>query len=253
MLDHALHAYLRALVGSLAVRVGPFLVSLDDHDAGLFRNYAIPDDGAEPSPDQIAELVAVFADRGRTPRLEYLPGLCPKLEPGLVAAGFVPERRLPVMTCDPATVTAPPVPDGIRFSLASDDVQLRLVAEAQNAAYGQPQTTDHDVARLRGTLDAGGLVAVALDLHTGSGAGGGLCAPPHGGVSELAAIGVRAPYRNRGIAAGLTALLTRACISVDITTPFLTPAGEAEERIYRSFGYQPVTEMLHISLPNSSG
>jgi len=86
VLDHALHAYLRALVGSLAVRVGPFLVSLDDHDAGLFRNYAIPDDGAEPSPDQIAELVAVFADRGRTPRLEYLPGLCPKLEPGLLPA-----------------------------------------------------------------------------------------------------------------------------------------------------------------------
>jgi len=251
--DHALHAYLRALVGSRAIRVGPFLVSFDDHDAGLFRNYAIPDNGAEPTPEQVAELVAVFTNGGRTPRLEYLPGLCPKVEPGLVAAGFVPERRLPVMSCVPAAVKAPRVPDGIGLSLASSDVQLRQVAEAQNEAYGQPETTDHDVARLRGTLDAGGLVAVAFDISTGGAVGGGLCAAPHGGVSELAAIGVRAPYRNRGVAAGLTALLTRACTSVEISTPFLTPAGEAEERIYRSVGYRPATEMLHISLPNSSG
>lgn len=37
------------------------------------------------------------------------------------------------------------------------------------------------------------------------------------------------------------------CPSVGITTPFLTPAGEAEERIYHAAGYRPVTEMLHIS------
>ena len=91
------------------------------------------------------------------------------------------------------------------------------------------------------------LVALARDTASGRGVGGGLCAPPHGGVSELAAIGVRTPYRRRGIAAALTALLTRACPTVGITTPFLTPAGEAEERMYRSVGYRPVTEMLHIS------
>jgi GNAT superfamily N-acetyltransferase len=253
VLDDALHAYLRALAGPRAVRVGPFLVSLDEHDAGLFRNYAIPDDGAEVTPNQVAELVALFVARGRTPRLEYLPRLCPTVEPGLAAAGFVPERRLPVMTCAPASVLAPPVPEGIGLALASSDVQLRQVAEAQNAAYGQPETTDHDVARLRHTLGAGGLVALALDIRAGRVVGSGLCAPPHGGVSELAAIGVRAGYRRRGIAAGLTALLTRACTSVAITTPFLTPLGEAEERIYRSVGYRPVTEMLHISLPTSAG
>ncbi|MGB6165124.1 MAG: hypothetical protein WCF33_11635 [Pseudonocardiaceae bacterium] len=67
------------------------------------------------------------------------------------------------------------------------------------------------------------------------------------GVSELATIGVRIPYRRRGIAAALTALLTRACPTAGITTPFLTLVGEAAERIYRSVGYRPVTEMLHIS------
>lgn len=95
MIDHALHAYLRALAGTHAIRVGPFLVSLDGHDPGLFRNYAIPDDGAAPSQGQVAELIAIVSDHARTTRLEYLPWLCPEVEPALVAAGFVPERRLP--------------------------------------------------------------------------------------------------------------------------------------------------------------
>ncbi len=48
-------------------------------------------------------------------------------------------------------------------------------------------------------------------------------------------------------AAALTALLTRSCPSHGIGTPFLTPAGAAEKRVYRSVGYRPVTRMLHIS------
>ena len=253
MIDHAVHAYLRALVGARAVPVSPFLVSFDEHDAGLFRNYAIPDDNATPTEAQVAELVAVFTGRSRTPRLEYLPGLCPDVEPGLLAAGFVPERRLPVMSCAPAAVMTRTAPEGIRLSLACSDVELRQAAEAQNEAYGQQETTDYDVARLRGTVKGGGLVALALDISTGRSVASGLCAPPHCGVSELAAIGVRGSYRRRGIAAALTAFLTRACASANITTPFLTPVGEAEERIYRSVGYRPVTEMLHISQPTNPG
>ena len=65
--------YLRALVGARAVPVSPFLVSFDEHDAGLFRNYAIPDDNATPTEAQVAELVAVFTGRSRTPRLECCP------------------------------------------------------------------------------------------------------------------------------------------------------------------------------------
>lgn len=179
--DLRVHAYLRALVGARAHRVGPFLASIDDHDAGLFRNYAVPDDGANPTPDEIESLAAVFTDRGRTPRLEFLPGPCPRVESALLAAGFSQERRVPVMTC-------PPGDADIELVLATADEQLRQAAEAQNDAYGQPETTEHDVARLRGTVADGGLVALALDRDTGLGVGGGLCAPPHEGVSELAAI-----------------------------------------------------------------
>ncbi|SHG25674.1 GNAT family N-acetyltransferase [Streptoalloteichus hindustanus] len=252
MFDVRVHAYLRADLtsrpGAEAERIGPFLASFDQHDAGLFRNYAVPDDGAAPSPQEVDDLVAAFADRGRAPRLEYLPNLCPEVEPALVAAGFAPERHLPLMICAPAdSVPAKPSDAGIECVLATSDEQLWQVAEAQNDAYGQDGTTEHDVARLRGVVDRGGLVALAVDTASGLGVGGGLCAAPHEGVSELAAIGVRAPYRRRGIATALTALLTGACPGAGIAVPFLTPAGEVEERIYRAVGYRRVADMLHIS------
>lgn len=247
MFDQQVHAYLRALTASRSHRIGPFLAAFDDHDAGLFRNYAIPDDDAQPTPGQVVDLIAAFTEFGRTPRLEYIPGLCPAVEPALIDAGFVPERRLPVMTFAPSDPVAMPVIAEIEVRLATTDEQLSQVAEAQNDAYGQAVTTDHDVARLRRTIQGGGLVAVAVDMTTGFGVGGGLCAPPHDGVSELAAIGVRAAYRRRGIATALTVLLTQTCPGVGITTPFLTPAGEAEQRMYHAAGYRPVIEMLHIS------
>jgi hypothetical protein len=134
----------------------------------LFRNYAIPGDDVKPTGAEVAELVAVFIDRRRTPRLEYLRGLCPEAEPVLLAAGFVPERRLPVMTCSPAAVIWPrAAPEGIKLSLARTDLELGQVAEVQNEAYGRRATTDHDVARLRSTVEGGGLVALALDTSTG--------------------------------------------------------------------------------------
>lgn len=251
MFSTNLHASVRALMGPAAHRVGPFTVGIDAHDSGLFRNYAVPDDGTDPSPDEIAALIAVFTDHARTPRLEYLPQLCPRLEQRLTAVGFVAERSLPVLTCDPAIVVGATPPAGVEVRLAVTDTELWQVADSQNEAYDAGPATTHDLARLRGTRARGGLVALAVRQSAGTdraaGLGGGLMAPPTCGVAELAAVGVRAAYRRRGIARALTALLTRACPKVGIQTPFLTPAGPAEERIYRSVGYEPAARMLHVS------
>lgn len=246
MIDRDIHAYVRALFGAGALRVGPFLAGLDQHDAGRYRNYAVPDDGVAPSAGQVAALVAAFTERGRTPRLEYLPALCPELEPALTAAGFTVEGRIPVLACDPARAVAPSI-EGIEVVGAESDDDLAAVAAVQAQAYGQEPATRNDRDRLRGVLDRGGLVALARDTATGDGAGAGLCAPPCAGVSELAAVGVRSAYRRRGIAAAVTARLTTDCQGAGIRTPFLTPAGDAEQRIYQRVGYRAATEMIHIS------
>lgn len=102
MIDIRLHAYLRAHAqANGAERVGPFVASFDAHSAHPYRNYAVPDDQARPDAGQVEALIAMFTVRGRTPRLEYLPGLCPAVEPALLAAGFTAERRLAVMACAP--------------------------------------------------------------------------------------------------------------------------------------------------------
>lgn len=246
MFDSSVHAYLRASAGERALRIGPFLALLDEHDSGRYFNYAVPDDGADPAAGAIAELVTAFRDRSRTPRLEYLPRACPAVEPALLAAGFTAEARVPILTCSPERAAAPVV-CGIELVLAESDDQLRHAAAVQAEAYGQP-STGHDVARLRHVLDRGGLVALAVDTYTGTGVGAGQCGPPHHGVSELAAVGVRQAYRRRGIAAAVTALLTQSGPTAGITTPFLMTLNEAEERIYHRVGYRREAEMLHISL-----
>jgi hypothetical protein len=194
--DSSVHAYLRATAVERAHRIGPFLALLDAHDPGRYFNYAVPDDGVEPAAGEIVELVTVFRDRSRIPRLEYLPQACPAVEPKLLAAGFTAEARLPILSCLPEQAVAPAVA-GIELVLASSDDQLRQAADVQAEAYGQLPTC-HDVARLRRVVDCGGLVALAVDTNTGIGVGAGHCGPPHHGVSELAAVGVRQVYRRRG-------------------------------------------------------
>ncbi|MGH3889534.1 MAG: GNAT family N-acetyltransferase [Pseudonocardiaceae bacterium] len=208
--------------------MAPFVASFDAHSAHPYRNYAIPDGQARPDVGQVQALIAVFTTRGRTPRLEYLPGLCPAVAPALVATGFTTERHLPVMACAQGEVLDVATPPGIDLLLARTEDQLRVAAEVQNEAYGVDTTEDVDVARLRSVVASGGLVALAWDATSGEPAGSGLLTTPHEGVSELAAVGVREPFRRRGIAAALTVLLTRHGPSVGITTPFLTPEGDAE-------------------------
>jgi hypothetical protein len=88
-----------------------------------------------------------FAERERKPRLEYLATVCPRVEPALLDAGFRVEARLPVLTCAPEGAAVATVGSPIELMLASADDELRLVAEAQNEAYGAPDAAEHDVAR----------------------------------------------------------------------------------------------------------
>ena len=248
MLESRIHAYLRASAARRAQRLGPFLLLLDQHDPGRYFNYAVPDDDLEPTPQDVADLVTAFRARSRIPRLEYLPTVCPALESALVTAGFAVENRVPVLTCPPEQASACE-PAGITVLLATTEDELRQAAEVQAEAYGQSTVTNHDVARLRRIVDSGGLVALAFDTTTRSAVGAGQLGPHLGGVSELAAVGVRTADRRRGVATAVSAALTRAAPSVGITTPFLMTLGDAEERVYWRVGYRRAAEMLHISMP----
>ena len=240
--------YFRAMMSarSAPLRVPPFSLLLDATTADRYRNYAYPDDGADPDPRTVVALVAAFEEHGRTARLEYIPHLAPALEATLARSGFAREGELPLMCCTRETLRPGDLPDGVECELALRADALREAAEVQNAAYSAGPATDADVARLRRTVDGGGLVALARGSD-GSPLGSGLVAAPREGVAEVAAVGVLADARGQGIGAGVTAFLSNQALARGIDMPFLMAAHDAEARIYRRIGFKPFGTMLHMA------
>jgi predicted GNAT family acetyltransferase len=247
--DADIQAYIRSGVGRgrESERIGPFLATFTGHSDNPYLNYAIPDDGATPSPTDVAALVAAYRRRNRLPRLEYMASLSPAVEVALTGAGFAVEGRLPILVCTPDSARDLPVPAGIALIAPACDDDIRAMIAAQNEAYGEGRPGPEEVAARRANLAAGGLAVLARDATTGEPAGGATCDVPLHGVTELAGVGVRPAFRRRGIAGAMTARLVRDALARGVTTIFLTPAGEAEG-VYTRAGFVRVSEQVHISL-----
>jgi len=228
-------------------RVGPFLASFAKGSSNPFFNYAIPDDGAEPGPAEVVALVEAYEARGLRPRLEYVPGLAPRVERALLAAGFEAEGRLVLM--EPAESRPVATPAGIELVVPSTDDEFLGLRKAQFEAYAEPEPpTADDAASLRRSLAAGGGAVLARTVGDRLAVGAGEFTPIVMGVSEITSIGVVPAYRRRGIAAAICARLALDVEAAGATSPFLM-ANEAESRVYARVGFAPAGEMLHISRP----
>ncbi len=231
-------------------RIGPFTATFARESANPYLSYAIPDAGAQPSAADVAALVEAYRRRHRTPRLEYVPACAPAVEPALLAAGFEVELRAPLMVL--ASVRIPAEPAEIELVEAATQSDVRAAATAQHEAYGEPEPPDDGwIGGILRSVASGGLVVLARDARSGEPAGGGQCAPPVDGASELAAIGVRPAYRRRGIAAAMTAWLAERMRTHGVDLVWLTAAGEPEARIYAGVGFERVGEALYASLRRS--
>ena len=247
-----IHAYLRVAAprGRDSERIGPFLATFNRDSDNPYLNYAIPDDGAEPTAGDVAALIGAYHARSRKPRLEYVASLAPRVEPALLATGFEPEGRLPLMIYRGGDEQPPP--EGVDLVAAAADEELRGVAQVQWEAYEESgPLPDRVVDSLRATLEDGGLVILARDAATGEAAGGGLCTGPHDGATELTSIGVRERYRRRGIAEAMTRWLAREMHARGNDGVFLMADGPPEERIYRRAGFETISDILHISAERS--
>jgi ribosomal protein S18 acetylase RimI-like enzyme len=254
LLSHApelIAAHMRAAVGRRqGDQAGPFCIGLDPHSNDPFRNYAVPVDGARPTPDDVQALVASFRQHGRIPRLEYVEASAPEVEAALTAAGFTVELRTPVMVSGPGIVLTPREPAGITVRTAAGDTDLHAATAVQHEAYEMPQPPGpHEVERLAGVIRRGGVVSVAVDDASGQIVGTGLVdvTGPGTGTGELAAVAVRAAFRRRGIASALSAHLAKTAHSRAITLVFLE-AEPGEEQVYRRTGFVDVTTKIWMSL-----
>ncbi|MEZ0093606.1 GNAT family N-acetyltransferase [Streptacidiphilus sp. EB129] len=244
-------AYMRADITRRSdhLRVGPFLAALNPHTATLGRNFAVPMDGARPSPAEVAALVAAFERHDRIPRLEYVTGAAPEAEVALIRAGFTVDGRLAMLACPSGAAIDLPLPAGIALSAVTEAGDLRDAVDVQNEAYGEPASAgSHDLDRLQALIGRGGLVALARDAATGRPCGAGLVTEPQGGVSEVAAVATRMDYRRRGIASALASLLTRAAHDGGAGLVFLDVEGPAEELVYLRAGFARAGERAWVSL-----
>jgi ribosomal protein S18 acetylase RimI-like enzyme len=229
-------------------RIGPFSVGIDSHSDDPMRNFAVPDSGACPTDAEVTTLVAFFRERQRIPRLEYVEDSAPDVERVLLAAGFTVERRTPVMISTADTVLTPREPEGITVREAAGDADLAAAVAVQHHAYQVPVPPGpQDIARLARVAERGGVVSVAVDDATGNVVGTGLVdvTGPADAAGELAAVGVRAEFRRRGIASALSAQLARAARGRGIGVVFLEAEPE-EESIYRRTGFTDVTTKIWI-------
>jgi GNAT superfamily N-acetyltransferase len=241
----ALQTHIRraAAAGRATERIGPFLATFSPDSANPFLNYAVPDDGAKPTPADVAGLTAAYRRRDLVPRLEFLAATAPAAEAALLAAGYEVERRIPVMLCPPGALHEVPPPAGIELVVPESDVDLKGMLTAQFEAFGDPGEPD-----VAGARENKGVRVYARDARTGEPVGGGQATPVVDGTTEVAGIAVREPYRRRGVGAAITAWVTAAVHEQGAHTVFLTPAGVNEQRMYARVGYQAADDMLHLRL-----
>ncbi len=246
-----INAYLRASVtlSRETERIGPFLASFSPEDDNRFLNYAIPDDDAEPTAADVSALTDVCRRRERLPRLEYVPVAASAVERSLIDAGWDPEGCLPLMILPEHADIHGGLPADVELVAPVTDAELLATVAAQNEAYGgHPPGPDEGTA-LRRTIEAGGRVVLARVAGGGEPIGGGLFVAPQEGVTEISAIGVRKPFRHRGVATAMVRWLALQARANGATTVFLMAASAAEERIYARIGFATVGEVLHISRP----
>jgi ribosomal protein S18 acetylase RimI-like enzyme len=226
---------------------GPFVLGLDPATSSPHINYATPRPGEPITAADVAALVAAFRAADRQPRLEYVVDCAPGLEKFLVEAGFTVEERHEFLTCDRPDLVAADARHPVREPATRRD-RAALVA-AQNDAFGGGSiATEVDVARLERLQSRGGVALMALAADGGC-AGGGQATAPADGVSEVAGIAVRAPYRRRGIAGAITAGITARLFAAGADLVWLEASGEDSWRVYQRVGYRPAGRRLYISLP----
>jgi ribosomal protein S18 acetylase RimI-like enzyme len=230
------------------IDVGPFVIGFDPATAQPGINYATPRPGAAITAADVAALVSAFRAVDRMPRLEYVTSSAPELEQHLLAAGFTVEARHTYLVCVPDTLTAPPAPEGIELrEPATDEDRAAMVGSQHEAFAGVAVVDDADVARMR-RLQALGGVSIMAVADDGACAGGGQAVPPNDGVSEVAGIAVRVPYRRRGIAGAVTGEVSRRLFAAGLEIAWLEASGEGSWRVYERVGFRPAGQRLYVAL-----
>jgi ribosomal protein S18 acetylase RimI-like enzyme len=232
--------------------VGPFTLFVRRGNG--FPYYARPRLGV--TEDVTADDVTTVLSRQREldlPRaVEWVHDTTPSVLAAARSAGMtVEECPLLVLAGDPPGVK----PDADVRLVTVDDPHLELVCAAVSVSFanagtavGEASVAERDkeaathpifAERISAILTAGLSVLVgAFDPQAGPVGGGSH--NPRGDVSEVVGVGVLPAYRRRGLAAAITALLTRNALDQGVRTVFCSAQDDSVARVYESVGFRRV-------------
>jgi ribosomal protein S18 acetylase RimI-like enzyme len=229
------------------VRTRAFVIGWDPTTDSRYVSYATPV-VEDIEPGDVDELVRVFREIGRLPRLEYVPGFAPGLERLLVEAGFTVEARHEYLACSPESLVTPPVPAGMVICEPVSDDDRRDFCAVQGLAFGgDGVVSGDDIARLRRTQEKGCVVLMARD-DAGVCAGAGQASVPGAGLVEVAGIAVAETHRRRGIAGSLVAAITAEAFARGVQGAWLEASGADSWRVYERAGFRPTGQRLYMAL-----
>jgi GNAT superfamily N-acetyltransferase len=239
--------YLRivAAQGRETEHVGPFRLHVNPAADSEGSNYAIPEDGAEPTDHEVATLIKRFGERARRPRLEFLPSTAPAAESALLRGGFAEQLRTTVMVCGPGEERTPPTGPGLtleELGPGADDADLRALLQLQADAFGDVLSP----ARIDMARRWLGRWTTVLARMDGEPAGAGMSLDVHDATTELVGIATAERFRRRGVAAAVTAELTRRVRERGADRVFLTPGDPDAGRVYQRAGFRDADVMVHL-------
>ncbi|QRO01475.1 GNAT family N-acetyltransferase [Archangium violaceum] len=233
-----------------AIAVPPFTAFIHPSDGLIYFNYAIPDgpitgDVREP----LRRLRAVFQERKRLPRFEYVSALAPTLADTLLASGFRLEAEARVMVCTRESFTPVPVPEGLSLSVltpGSSREEVRAYCNTGRRGFvpNEPyEAPEEELSRALEDVKSGGAV---LGRVEGQPAVVGMFTPPSEGIAELAGVATLEGFRKRGLGTALTSRVAREAFDRGVEVLFLSTITEEAGRIYERVGFRFVTRMLFI-------
>lgn len=243
--DHTqIQAFLRktAAADRELVRVGPFQAYFHPADPLKYLNYAVPDDGAEPTPVEVAALRDAFHRRDRLPRLEWLAEAAPAVAARLADAGLQQELETPLMAVAAGNLTDVEVP-GAAVARATG----RAAWEARNVqrvAFGDDPLEETAAEPPDARRNGGGTVVAPIGGVPAAAAG---WTPVIDGVSEIVGVATAEPYRGRGLAGAVTAAAAREAFAEGAALCVLSPGSDAARRVYERAGFAGIATMLHWS------
>jgi ribosomal protein S18 acetylase RimI-like enzyme len=226
--------YLRSVVAAERepVDAGAFTLYRHPAEDHPFRNYAIPNEGAEP--DDGSALVAAAREHGLIPRIESVEPCAPWVRD---LPGFTIEDELRLMASD-ALTTLDSEAEIVVVRKGSPHVAGLM--RAQMAAFDEPPPSDEQIARWNGRA-----VAALVD---GEVVGGAVWTRVLDGMTEIAGIAVLEAFRRRGIAGALTAEATRQGFLEGARLAVLVPGHEGAARVYERAGFADASRMIHVRM-----